>query len=42
MLRGVGFDIPVTDLFSTRLEYEVYDFDDDKLTLLNWGVFIKF
>ena len=42
VLRGVGFDIPVTYLFSTRLEYEVYDFDDDKLTLLNWGVFIKF
>jgi len=41
-LRGVGFDVPVTNVFSTRLEYEVYDFDDDNIAMLSWGVFIKF
>lgn len=41
-LRAVGFDIPVTDIFSTRLEYEVYDFDDDNIAMLKWGVFLKF
>lgn len=41
-LRAVGFDIPVTEVFSTRLEYEVYDFDDDNIAMLNWGIFLKF
>lgn len=41
-LRGVGFDVPVTDAFSTRLEYEVYDFDDDNIAMLSWGVLLKF
>ena len=41
-LRGIGFDVPVSDVFSTRLEYEVYDFDDDNIAMLSWGVFIKF
>ena len=41
-LRGVGFDVSVTDAFSTRLEYEVYDFDDDNIAMLSWGVLLKF
>jgi hypothetical protein len=41
-LRGVGFDVSVTDAFSTRLEYEAYDFDDDNIAMLSWGVLLKF
>lgn len=41
-LRGVRFDVPLTNVFSTRLEYEVYDFDDDNIAMLSWAVFIKF
>ena len=42
LYRGFGFDIPLNDLFFTRLEYEVYDFDDDKLSVFNWGIFLQF
>jgi hypothetical protein len=42
LLRGIGFDAPINEVFFTRLEYEVYDLDDDKISLLSWGVFLNF
>ena len=42
LYRGVGFDIPISDLFFTRLEYETYDFEDDKISLVNFGLFLQF
>ena len=41
-LRGIGFDVPVSDVFYTRLAYEVYDFYDNTLVMLRGGGFVKF
>ncbi len=41
-LYGLGINVPITESFSFRTEYEIYKFDNDSYKLLSAGLIYKF